>query len=354
MSPPPIGIGIIGTGFGALVQLPGFAGVDGARVVGIAGRNAPQAEALARKSGIRAFATVEALIGAPEVEAVAIAVPAPVQPEIARRCIAAGKSLLCEKPLAPNASEARALLALAQHAGIVHGVDFEYRELAAFRAAFALLQTTGNVRHVQVRWRASTWADPQRPWSWKCDAAAGGGVLTALVVHVLDYLPWLVQRQICSVSAAMSCDIPLRRGEHGMVAATAETTCTARLTFEGGMTANIEVTNTAHDNLGHEVVLKTDTRTLRIHSENREDYARGFSLSEGHDVLQSPMDPPAGEDGRIVLFRSLAARFVDAIRTGNRAGLPDFADGSRAQAALDGLRLANIHGREVDIPSVEN
>lgn len=91
--------GLIGTGHWAnVVHAPGLAAAEGVELVGIFGRDRAKAEAIAAPYGASGYDDLDALLE--DVDALAFAVPPPVQAEVALRAVRAGKHLLLEKPVA--------------------------------------------------------------------------------------------------------------------------------------------------------------------------------------------------------------------------------------------------------------
>jgi myo-inositol 2-dehydrogenase/D-chiro-inositol 1-dehydrogenase len=107
-----ISIGVIGVGgMGTRHAENAHRRTAGARVAGVHDLNAARAaEVAARCGGSIAFASPEALITSPAVDAVVIAAPDEAHAALARACVAAGKPVLCEKPLATNVADARAVV----------------------------------------------------------------------------------------------------------------------------------------------------------------------------------------------------------------------------------------------------
>src|SRR5207237_10121751 len=101
-----IGIGIIGTGFARTTQLPAFRAGEGARGVAIASGHRENAERVARECDIPVVASDwREVVAREDVDLVCIATPPFTHAEIATAALDAGKSVLCEKPMAMNAEE---------------------------------------------------------------------------------------------------------------------------------------------------------------------------------------------------------------------------------------------------------
>jgi predicted dehydrogenase len=117
------GIGIIGAG--TVIQgahLPGYRKA-GFRVCGLYDLSRERAEKVAAEYGIKAFESIEALLDDPEISVVDIAVPASQQLTITRQVTAAGKHLMCQKPLAETFEDATEIVRLAEQAGVTLAVN---------------------------------------------------------------------------------------------------------------------------------------------------------------------------------------------------------------------------------------
>ena len=179
-------IGIIGTRWGRM-HIGGFRGA-GVEVAALCGRDPARTAEVAAAEGISTHTTdVAALCAA--VDVVVIASPDALHGEHVRAAIAAGRHVLCEKPLTRTADEAAALVALAARApGRVHAVNFPYRMLPPVRALAAWLRERGPTRactvHVRNGFVARTTAADAPMLG---DSGDFGGVS-----HVLDAALWLL------------------------------------------------------------------------------------------------------------------------------------------------------------------
>jgi predicted dehydrogenase len=184
-------IGIVGTGWGARVQVPTFREA-GLEVVGIAGSNADRTKGIAAELGVRAFDDWRALVGDPSVDLVSVATPPSEHLEMARAALEAGKHVLCEKPTAMNAGEAEQLVAAAKkHPDRITLIDHELRFLPSWREARALIRELGelgDVRYAEVRYSSPARGDRSREWNWWADAKRGGGIWGAVGSHFIDAL----------------------------------------------------------------------------------------------------------------------------------------------------------------------
>jgi predicted dehydrogenase len=124
----PLRLGLLSTARINRRILPAAAASRLVEVAAVASREAAPAEAYARANGIAAaYGSYDALLADPGIDAVYIPLPNSLHVEWARRALAAGKHVLCEKPLTPEPDEAEALFDLAEEAGLVLAEAFMYR-----------------------------------------------------------------------------------------------------------------------------------------------------------------------------------------------------------------------------------
>lgn len=123
-----INVGIIGASFARDAYLPAFAHIDGAKVVALASGRLESAKAAAEPHGINAvYDDWEAMLDAQKLDLVCIATPTIMHAPMTLAAIAKGAHVLCEKPTAMNAGEAREMLDAARRANRLHMIDHELR-----------------------------------------------------------------------------------------------------------------------------------------------------------------------------------------------------------------------------------
>src|SRR5712691_5843053 len=167
-----IRIGIIGAGFARTTQIPGFRNCKDARIVAIASAHRENAEEVAREFGIeRVEDDWRALVARDNVDLVSIVTPVVTHCEMTLAALDAGKAVLCEKPMAMNAGEARRMTERAREADALALIDHELRFLTGRVKLHELLRqdNIGKVRHVRLILRADSRADPDWPWNWWSD-----------------------------------------------------------------------------------------------------------------------------------------------------------------------------------------
>ena len=201
---------IVGSGHGLRVHLPALRAA-GFEVVGLVGRDIDRARQLAGSHGIAAgFDDLETAIDATGARAVTIASPPHTHGELVLTAAVRGCHILCEKPFAADAGEARTLLEAAERAGVVHLIGNQMRAnperiVAARAIADGLIGEPRFYTHVQ---HVNLVADPtaKRP-EWWFDPAAGGGWLGASGSHQIDMIrSWLGEFHSLSAATPMVSD----------------------------------------------------------------------------------------------------------------------------------------------------
>src|SRR6266508_18657 len=126
----PIRVGIIGLGWGGMVQAPAFRSVPEYELVALCGRRADHVAEVARRFAIEDTSTDwESFVRRPDLDVICIATPVDLHYSMALAAITAGKHVLLEKPIAVNAKQAREMAEAAEVAGVVNAVGFEWRWL---------------------------------------------------------------------------------------------------------------------------------------------------------------------------------------------------------------------------------
>ena len=129
-------LGIVGSNYGRMVQLPAFRADPRCTVVALAGSNEARTRELAQVAQVpKAYGDWRALIDDEEVDAVAIATPPGLQTEIALAALANGKPVFAEKPLARTLGDARSLLQAAEQSKRPTMVDFNFTQVMGWLRA---------------------------------------------------------------------------------------------------------------------------------------------------------------------------------------------------------------------------
>src|SRR3954451_21947169 len=152
--PQPVILGILGSGFVSGFYMDGLADVPGAHVVANYSRSAERAEEFGRAHDIpRQYTDVQARVADDEVQIVVVALPNHMHVDAIRAAAAAGKAIICTKPLGRNAAESAEILRICDAAGVMHGyAETEVFAPNVFRAREMIEQgAIGDVISVRAR-----------------------------------------------------------------------------------------------------------------------------------------------------------------------------------------------------------
>jgi len=195
-----LGIGIIGSGRAGMIHARNFARlVPGAGVTAVTDAVPAVREAAARElGGVSAHPDFLSLLENPRVQAVVIAAPTAMHCQIAVAAARAGKHIFCEKPMAMNPVECRAMIEAADQAGVVLQVGFMRRFDANFRLARARIEAGDIGEVVLVK---SCTHGPTYPKPWMFDLRQSNGPLAEVCSHDIDTVRWLSGAEITEVYA---------------------------------------------------------------------------------------------------------------------------------------------------------
>ena len=369
-----IGIGLVGYKFmgrahsNAYRQVGRFFDVDPApRMVAICGRNEEAVREAAEQLGWEGYETdYRALVARDDIGLVDVSTPGDTHKEVVLAALAAGKHVLCEKPLANSLADAREMVDAARRAGVVAMVNFNYRRVPAVQLAQKLVAEgrIGEVRH----WRAvylQDWInDPEFPLVWRLrKEVAGSGALGDIAAHVVDLAHFVVgpigevvgtmdtfikQRPVETESgggAGLSAQAGQQMGE---VTVDDATTFLAR--FDSGATGTFEATRLAPGRRNYNSFEVNGSKGSIAFNLERMNELQVFFADDQEDVqgfrtinVTDAAHPyaahwwPAGHIlGYEHTFTHAIKDLLDGIKRGETPA-PTFEDGFRCQAVLDAV-----------------
>jgi predicted dehydrogenase len=129
----------------------------------------------------------------PDIHVVSVVVANFLHREMVEGLVAAGKHVLCEKPLSDNLEDARAMADLARNANTVVRIGFTFRRAPGVAALRELITsgTLGRILHIDARYWCDYASDPQGPISWRYKGAPGSGALADIGSHVAYLVEFL-------------------------------------------------------------------------------------------------------------------------------------------------------------------
>jgi predicted dehydrogenase len=359
-----VGIGVIGTGFARTTQLPAWAACAGARVAAVASGRRENAEAAAREFGIPFVADDwRGVVEHEDVQLVSIVTPTVTHAEMVGAALAAGKAVLCEKPMAMNAEESARMRALAKDAGRLALIDHELRFLPVRRRMREMIQAgeLGRVRHAKAVFRADSRARAEGAWSWWSDERAGGGVLGAIGSHVVDALLWMTGAQVSHVSATLATHVSERvDAESGALRrVTTDDEASMLLNFADGevtqgATGVVALSMVEAGEPEHTVEVFGTEGALRVTREGGLWHARvGEGAWREVETERAPLAEGMRDNEWSRGFTLFSREIVAALAEGRASveGAATFDDGHRTQLVLDAARAAHASGWRVTVSS---
>ena len=188
------------------------------------------------------------LVKRPDVDIVDICTPPGTHAEIASAAAAAGKAVICEKPLAVSYAQAMAVTASVQRAGVLNAVGFNYRRLPAVSLMKRMVDegAVGKVRLWRATWLSDEFVDPAIPFDWRFDRAVGGSTIADLGSHLIDLALWMVGgvAEVCAQSETFVRARANPRGS-GTQEVTVDDASSALVRFESGARGVFEMARTA-------------------------------------------------------------------------------------------------------------
>ncbi|MDS2172730.1 Gfo/Idh/MocA family protein [Nesterenkonia sp. CL21] len=231
----------------------------------LVGRDEARTRAAAEKLGVEEIATDwRDAVTREDIDVVDICTPGDTHAVIAEAALAAGKHVLCEKPLANSVQEAESMAAAAAQAaerGVHTFCGFSYRRTPALALARRFVEEgrLGEIRHVRAQYLQDWLSDADAPLTWRLDKeTAGSGALGDIGAHSIDAAQWVTGQQIDGVSALLHTFVTSRpvsgsaeglggagdvSGERGPVTVDDAAAFTAR--FSGGAVGVFEATRFA-------------------------------------------------------------------------------------------------------------
>src|SRR2546428_8979440 len=195
-------VGVIGTGFGAEVQIPAFLAHPRVEMAAVPSGTPGRAGEVAGRYEIpQAFDDYREMVAKANLDLVSITSPPDTHHPAALAALARRRHVLCEKPMALNAAQAEEMLREADRQGVTHLIDHELRFNPNRRKIKRLIEERfiGAPRHALITVVGTGRADATSPRTWRSDATAGGGILCAQGPHEIDLV-----RCVLAVVAAIS------------------------------------------------------------------------------------------------------------------------------------------------------
>ena len=306
-----------------------------------------------------------ALVARDDIDLVSVVTPVFTHCEMTLAALAQRKAVLCEKPMAMNAEEARRMTESAREAGGLALIDHELRFLPGRRQMHDSLRRgdIGKVRHAKLTFRADSRADVNRPWNWWSDKTKGGGTLGAIGSHVIDGFRWLLNTEVAEVCANLATHVRERMDQAGVLReVTTDDEANLLLKFADGeltesATGNVSLSMVEAGKPEHLLEVFGTRGALRIDDGGS---LWGADVDDGNwkriETDRGRLAEDMKESGWARGFTEYATKIIEALSRGRTTvdGAATFADGYRTQLVLDAARRSNESGCWEKAQDIEN
>ena len=323
----------------------------------------------------------ERVVARDDIDMIDIASPTNTHKEIAIAAVRAGQHVLCEKPMALSAAEAREMYEAAKKAGVRHAVGFNYRRVPAIRFAKRLIEEgkLGRIFHWRGAYLQDWIVDPNFPLTWQLrKETAGYGPHGDLNSHSVDLARYLVG-EIKTVQCTMANFIRQRNlpdeeqetvfeatAAEGEGEVTVDDASFMVVEFDNGALGAFEATRFAsgrknynyfeiYGSQGSLCFNLERMNELQVYSRDDRADSRGFKtvmVTESTHPYISAWWPPGHIVGYEHTFIHQVADFIECIHEGEEME-PSFYDGWRCMEVLDAAAQSAREGKKVEIPVCE-
>ena len=206
---------VIGTGFVGRVHVEGIRRLGDVELAAIADQSEEMAQRFGRQLGVeRAVGDYRKLLEEPEIQAVHICVPNNLHFAVAKDAIEAGKSVLCEKPLAATLAEARELTELAQKSKVVNATSYNLRFYPVVQHMRRMVANgeVGEILAVQGTY-SQDWLFYETDYNWRLEPEAGGKsrAMADIGSHWCDMVEHVTGKKITALCAELQTFHPIRK-----------------------------------------------------------------------------------------------------------------------------------------------
>ncbi|MGE3796462.1 MAG: Gfo/Idh/MocA family protein [Thermomicrobiales bacterium] len=360
----PLRAAVVGTGFIGPVHVEALRRI-GVEVVGIVGANIEGAQRRADEMLVPAtFDSIDALLAETDPDCIHITTPNHLHAPMVSQVLAAGKHVVCEKPLAMSAREGMELLQIAEESGLVHAVNFNLRFYAHCHQVKAMIGNgdLGSIYLIHGKY-LQDWLLKATDWNWRLESSLGGEIRAVADIgsHWLDLVSFVTGKRIVEVCADFGTLLPVRRKplkplatfagkeldpeDYQEVEIATEDYASILLRFEGGAQGVLTVSQVSAGRKNH-LALEIDGSTASVawNSETPEELWIGRRDSPSELMLRDPglladearaiTSYPGGHaEGFPDTFKQLYRKVYTAIEAGGpptHPEYPTFADGLHA------------------------
>lgn len=381
--PSDIGAAVIGSGFIGTVHVEALRRL-GVPVRGLLGSAPERTARSAAHLGIpRAYASLDELLADETVDVVHVTSPNDLHYPQVKAILAAGRHVMCEKPLALTSAESAELVVLAAASGRICAVNFNIRFYPLNQHLHQLVRegTLGDIRLITGRY-FQDWLLLDTDWNWRLDPAQGGALRAVgdIGSHWLDLTSFIAGQPVTSVMADLATFIPVRQQPQGPVETfstersahtvpremTSEDAALILLRYANGARGTVAISQVSagrKNSLVYEIdgsaasaawdAESPDHLWIGHRDRPNEVLLRNPALMGSEGVAASFL-PGGHVEGFADTFRALYRAVYVAVAEGSPPADPTwatFADGHRAMRIGDAIATSAREGRWVDVPA---
>jgi predicted dehydrogenase len=375
--PAQIGAAVIGSGFIGTVHIEALRR-HGVQVHGLLGSTPERGAQSAERLGVaKAYDSLDDLLADDRVEVVHVTSPNHLHHPQVKAILAAGRHVVCEKPLAMTSDESRELVALAHQSGTVNAVNFNIRYYPLNQHVSEIVRQgrIGDVRLVSGHY-FQDWLLLETDWNWRLEPNLGGSLRAVgdIGSHWLDLVTFMTGLRITEVMADLATFIGKRHQPTGPVetfsthrAAEAvereigtEDMATILLRFENGARGTVAISQLSagrKNSLEYEIDGSTDA--ISWDSEQPDQLWIGHREAPNEILIRNPalmgdaaqaaaFLPGGHVEGFADTFRALFAAVYADVANGTPADAPTyptFADGHDEMLVGDAIATSSREGR---------
>lgn len=359
----PVRAGFIGGGFMTAVHSKAVRAARGVPA-GVASSSAESSGRAAEILGIaKAYATPEQLIADPEIDVVHVCTPNASHAEFALAVIAAGKHVICEKPLATNSADAVRLVRAAAAAGVTATVPFVYRFHPMVREARARVAAgeLGTLLTIDGSY-LQDWLLLDADDNWRVDAALGGPsrAFADIGSHLCDLVEFVTGDRIIRLTSTTRTFFADRASTKGV---TTEDAVAIVVETAGGAIGTLLVSQVApgrKNRLAIEIAGTSESigfdqeqpETLWLGRREGSQLILRDAATMAADAARLSVLPPGHALGYQDAFTAFVADSYAAINGQAPDGLPRFEDGLRAALLTEAVLLSAAERRWVDLEEI--
>jgi predicted dehydrogenase len=372
-----LGVGLVGSGFMGRSHAHAFRAAAGVfdlpldpKLELLADINDEVAAKAAATLGFaRSTGDWRALIADPAIDLVDITTPNTLHKPIAIAAIAAGKPVYCEKPLAPNAGEAKEMVDAAERAGVMTAVGFNYLKNPMVALAREIVESgeIGEVVSFRGIHAEDYMTDPAAPFTWRLDPSGGHGVVADLGSHIISIARFLAGpiEALAGQIRTVVDERPTGPGSRERRKVEVDDEARALLRFTGGATGSIEASWVA---AGRKMTLAFEVTgskgTIALDHERLNElklYTVGQSRGrEGFKTILAGPDhahyrefvPAPGHQLGFNDIKTIEVRALIAALAGGEKFMPDFREAWEIQRVVDAIVISARESRWIDIGEV--